>query len=80
MNGYKAGVCGESCNFDPTKAKEMFDQAGGFDGKLTLAYNADGGHKELGRRHLRQHQQRSVSLKWQADPDFATFRTEVMNK
>ncbi len=45
VNGYKSGVCGEFCNFDPTKAKEYLDKAGGFDGKLTLAYNAEGGHK-----------------------------------
>jgi len=43
--GYKAGVCGEFCTYDPAKAKALFDKAGGFQGKLTLSYNADGDHK-----------------------------------
>ncbi len=43
--GYKAGVCGEFCTYDPAKAKALFEKAGGFQGKLTLSYNADGDHK-----------------------------------
>lgn len=43
--GYEAGTCGEFCTYDPAKAKTLFDKAGGFDGKLTLSYNADGDHK-----------------------------------
>ena len=41
----QAGVCGEWCNFDAAKAKQLFDQAGGFDGQAHPGYNADGGHK-----------------------------------
>lgn len=43
--GYQADVCGEFCKYDPKKAKELFDKAGGFSSKLTLSYNADGDHK-----------------------------------
>ncbi len=43
--GYEAGTCGEFCKYDPSAAKTLFDKAGGFDGKLTLSYNADGDHK-----------------------------------
>jgi len=81
VNGYKAGVCGEYCNFDPTKAKEMFDQAGGFDGKLTLAYNADGGHKGwVDATCVSISNALGVDCVGKPTPDFATFRTEVVNK
>ncbi len=81
VNGYKAGVCGEYCNFDPTKAKEMFDQAGGFDGKLTLAYNADGGHKGwVDATCVSISNALGVECNGKPTPDFATFRTEVVNK
>jgi len=45
IEGYRPGVCGEFCKFDPAKAKELFAKSG-FTGKLTIASNADGGRKE----------------------------------
>ncbi len=45
VDGYQAGTCGESCTYDPAKAKALLAKAGGFTGKLTLSYNADGDHK-----------------------------------
>lgn len=45
--GYRKGALGEVGTYNPTKAKELFQQAGGIPGnKLELGYNADGGHKE----------------------------------
>ncbi|MEU6867228.1 ABC transporter substrate-binding protein [Streptomyces sp. NPDC046876] len=45
--GYRKGALGEAGTYNPTKAKELFQQAGGIPGnKLELGYNADGGHKE----------------------------------
>ncbi|MFC8451728.1 ABC transporter substrate-binding protein [Kitasatospora sp. NPDC057223] len=45
--GYKKGACGEACTFDPAKAKELIAAGGGVpDNKVTVLYNADGGHKE----------------------------------
>lgn len=47
VDGYKADQCGEFCVYDPAKAKALLDEAGGYKGeKLTISYNADGGHKE----------------------------------
>ncbi|MFI6844663.1 ABC transporter substrate-binding protein [Kitasatospora sp. NBC_00085] len=47
VEGYKAGQCGEFCTFNPDKAKQLIAQGGGIPGnKLTITYNADGGHKE----------------------------------
>ncbi|NEK69684.1 MAG: ABC transporter substrate-binding protein [Xanthomonas perforans] len=34
--GYRDDACGESCAFDPTAAKELWDAAGGIDGPLTV--------------------------------------------
>ncbi|MET8835379.1 ABC transporter substrate-binding protein [Micromonospora sp. NPDC004540] len=43
--GATPGDC-TACKFDPTEAKRLLQQAGGFQGKLTLSYNADASHKE----------------------------------
>jgi oligopeptide transport system substrate-binding protein len=43
--GYSKDACGEVCTFNATKAKALLKEAGGFSGKLEIAYNADGGHK-----------------------------------
>ena len=43
--GYDKTICGEICVFDAAKAKAKLAEAGGFTGKLEIAYNADGGHK-----------------------------------
>ncbi|MFI6145065.1 ABC transporter substrate-binding protein [Streptomyces sp. NPDC051109] len=45
--GYRRGALGEAGTYNPTKAKALFQQAGGIPGnKLELGYNEDGGHKE----------------------------------
>ncbi|MEO3854486.1 ABC transporter substrate-binding protein [Acrocarpospora sp. B8E8] len=47
VSGYRQGACGEACTYDPVKAKELFDKAGGASlGAIEIGYNADGGHKE----------------------------------
>jgi len=47
VEGARDDTCGDACVFDPTKAKELWTQAGGVPGnKLPLYYNSDGGHKE----------------------------------
>jgi len=43
--GYDPSICGEICVFDAAKAKAKLAEAGGFTGKLEIAYNADGPHK-----------------------------------
>jgi ABC-type oligopeptide transport system, periplasmic component len=43
--GYSTEICGEFCTFNPVGAKALLAAAGGFTGKLEIAYNADGGHK-----------------------------------
>lgn len=45
VDGYKAGACGDTCTYNPDQAKALYQQAGGYQGTLTLAVNGDGGHK-----------------------------------
>lgn len=44
--GYREGACGEACTYDPEMAKQLFDEAGGYDGTLTLWFNSGSGHEE----------------------------------
>ena len=45
VDGYKPDTCGDSCKFDAAAAKAAFDAAGGYDGTLTMTYNADAPNK-----------------------------------
>ena len=78
VDGYKADQCGEACTYDAAKAKAMYDQAGGYDGTVTISVNADGGHKGWAD---------AVCNGWKKDlgvdcqvvltPDFRTLRQQV---
>jgi oligopeptide transport system substrate-binding protein len=47
VEGARDNTCGDACEYDPAKAKELWTKAGGVPGnKLPLYYNSDGGHKE----------------------------------
>ena len=46
VDGFDESVCGELCEHDDEKAKQLLEEAGGWSGDpLTLAYNADAPHK-----------------------------------
>ena len=56
----------------------MFDAAGGFDGTLTLAYNADGGHKEwVDAACVSISNALGVECQGKAYPTFAELRNDV---
>ncbi|GAB2788369.1 ABC transporter substrate-binding protein [Streptomyces daliensis] len=46
--GYKAGLCGETCTYNPKKARQLIKQGGGLPGgKITLTSNVDtGSHQQ----------------------------------
>lgn len=46
--GYKSGLCGEACEYQPDEAKKLVEEGGGIPGgQVKLGYNADtGSHKE----------------------------------
>ncbi|MFE2966429.1 ABC transporter substrate-binding protein [Streptomyces sp. NPDC059340] len=46
VKGYNADACGEACTYNPAKAKQLVQEAGGANASITVLYNADGGHKE----------------------------------
>ncbi|PZT68654.1 ABC transporter substrate-binding protein [Streptomyces sp. SW4] len=46
--GYKEGLCGEACEYDPQEAKRLIDEGGGLPGgQVKITYNSDtGSHKQ----------------------------------
>jgi oligopeptide transport system substrate-binding protein len=42
----RSNPCGASCTFDPTRAKQLYDRAGGYSGTLTLWFNSGAGHEK----------------------------------
>jgi ABC-type oligopeptide transport system substrate-binding subunit len=42
--GYRPDACGENCQYNPTKAKQLYQQANG-PKTITVSYNTDGGYK-----------------------------------
>ncbi|MFI9327286.1 ABC transporter substrate-binding protein [Kitasatospora sp. NPDC052868] len=79
VQGYKAGQCGDNCNFDPAKAKQLITEGGGVPGnKLTITYNADGGHKEWVDAVCNSIRQNTgVDCVGDPKPDFKTARAAI---
>ena len=44
VDGFKAGACGEYCTYNAEKAKQLYQESGGYNGTLSLSVNGDGGH------------------------------------
>ena len=78
VDGFKAGACGDWCTYDPERAKEMWDEAGGYDGELTLSYNGDGDHGPWTEAVCNQIRD-NLDVECKATPtvDFATFLTDL---
>lgn len=81
VDGYKAGACGEFCTFDAAKAKAKLAEAGGFTGRLTLAYNGDAAHKDWVDAVCNSIKN-TLSVDCVGAPvvDFKTFRTQVHDR
>ncbi|MEW2129429.1 ABC transporter substrate-binding protein [Streptomyces sp. NPDC005435] len=68
IDGYRKGACGDACTYDPTKAKQLFKEAGGLPGNtLEIGYNADGDHKTWVEAVANQIQ-KSLGVKVKAKP------------
>ena len=78
VDGYKPGVCGDACVFDPAKAKADFDAAGGYEGTLTMTYNADSPNKAFSEA-ICNSIKNALSIECTAVPvvDFATFLKKI---
>jgi ABC-type oligopeptide transport system substrate-binding subunit len=44
--GSREDPCGANCAYDPEAAKKLFDEAGGYEGTLTLWFNSGAGHEK----------------------------------
>lgn len=47
MPGNPDGICGEYCELDPEAARALLDEAGGFEGKLTIHFPGGAGQDDL---------------------------------
>jgi oligopeptide transport system substrate-binding protein len=78
VDGYKAGVCGDLCTFDAAAAKSAFEAAGGYEGTLTMTYNADSPNKAWSEAVCNSIKN-TLSIGCTAVPtvDFATFNKKI---
>ncbi|MEU0154797.1 peptide ABC transporter substrate-binding protein [Micromonospora fulviviridis] len=77
--GAEPGNC-TACKFDPTQAKQLLQEAGGFQGKLTLSYNADASHKEWMEAVAQQIKTNlGIDAVAVGVPTFAVFRANINN-
>lgn len=77
-DGYKADACGDSCKFDPKKAKELYDAAGGYKGVFQVSVNGDGGHKLWADAFCAQLKNNlSMDCQVNTTPDFKTLRKSI---
>jgi oligopeptide transport system substrate-binding protein len=81
VDGYKEGNCGDACIFNEAEAKKLFQSAGGFSGTLTIAYNADGGHKEwVDATCISINNTLGINCQGKPYVDFATMRAEINDR
>ena len=78
VDGYKADVCGDPCKFDAAAAKAAFDAAGGYQGTLTMTYNADSANKAWSEAVCNSIKN-ALGIQCTAVPtvDFATFQKKI---
>ncbi|TDC50606.1 ABC transporter substrate-binding protein [Jiangella ureilytica] len=79
--GFQEGACGTFCQYDPVAAKALFDEAGGYDDTLTLAYNSDSDHKawvDAACNYISTALE--VPCVGQGEVDLATFRDKITNR
>ncbi|MBO3145787.1 peptide ABC transporter substrate-binding protein [Dermatophilus congolensis] len=78
VDGHKAGGCGEYCTYNPTKAKQLLQEAGGYTGTLTFSYNADSDHGPWTKAVCNNIKQ-NLGINCVSTPvvDFKTFRTQI---
>ena len=82
VDGFKAGACGDACKFDPVKAKQMYDAAGGYKGgTLSLSVNGDGGHKPWADAACNSIKNTlGLDCVTNVTPDFATLRNQLVKR
>ncbi|MEQ4302888.1 ABC transporter substrate-binding protein [Plantactinospora sp. B6F1] len=80
VSGYRDDTCGEACEFNPAKAKELYQAAGG-PAELKITYNGDGGHKDWVDATCNQLKANlGVDCVGTAEPKFSDLLTKVEKK
>ena len=80
VGGYRDNTCGANCEYKPAEAKTLYTQAGG-PAKLTISYNADGGHKDWVDATCNQLKTNlGVECVGQPEAKFADLLTKVQKK
>jgi oligopeptide transport system substrate-binding protein len=79
VDGFKAGACGDACIFNPTEAKKLYEEAGGYKGgPLTIAVNGDGGHKPWADAACNSIKNTlGLECVTKVTPDFKTLRDQI---
>lgn len=78
--GYRENACGAACEYKPADAKALY-QANNGPAKLTIGYNADGGHKDWVDATCNQLKANlGVECTGLAEPKFADLLTKVQKK
>ncbi|MFZ1115651.1 MAG: ABC transporter substrate-binding protein [Propionibacteriaceae bacterium] len=82
VDGFKEGACGEWCKFNPTEAKKLYDEAGGYKGgPLTIAVNGDAGHKPWADAACNSIKNTlGLDCITKVTPDFKTLRDQIVKK
>lgn len=79
VDGFVPNQCGEWCQYDPAKAKEYLKKAGGFEGTLTIASNADGGHEEWVKAVAGSIRETlGIKAVYKPVPTFSEFRSKIV--
>lgn len=81
IDGYTPNVCGDKCVFDPAAAKQMFTDAGGYQGTLTMTYNGDAAINKAYSEAVANSVKNTLGINAVARPvpDFKTFLTQLDN-
>jgi oligopeptide transport system substrate-binding protein len=78
--GFRENTCGDNCKYDPAAAKTLYDAAKG-PKKITVTYNADGGHKAWVDAMCNQiNKSLGVECTGVGEPKFADLLTKVEKK
>lgn len=79
VEGYKEGACKEFCTFDAAAAKALYEKSGGYQGTLTMTFNADGaGNKEFSEAVCNSIKNTlGLDCRAVATVDFATFNKKI---
>ncbi|UNZ17492.1 ABC transporter substrate-binding protein [Streptomyces sp. 891-h] len=83
--GYKPGLCGDACEYDPEEAKKLIKQGGGLPGgKITLTSNVDtGSHRqwmEAVCNSINRTLGKNNACTINPVPTFSKFRSDISDK